>query len=365
MIKVKVFSAGSIGNHLTQACRRMGWDVVVVDPNPEALRRMKEEIYPKRYGAWDDSIRLFLPENAPKNNFDVIFLGTPPDVRMNVALDALKEQPRLIQLEKPLFIPMMEDEQRKLLEQFAYQAKNQNVSLVVGYEYVLGQGATAISNFFKRNNIGRISILEVAFREEWSGIFGAHPWLSGPHETYLGFWKRGGGASGEHSHAIHFWQYFATLLGLGQIAQVSSMMNMVRNEKVEYDSSCAMHVITETGFQGRIVQDVLMDPPRMSMRIQGETGFVEWARYALSGIGTVEDVVFGKKIKNGYETNEKQFIIKRPDDFFVEIQHIDNILQNKISATESPIAFETGVLAMETVTSAHISRMNNSSFVQL
>ncbi len=31
----------------------------------------------------------------------------------------------------------------------------------------------------------------------------AHPWLAGPQDSYLGFWRRGGGASGEHSHAIY------------------------------------------------------------------------------------------------------------------------------------------------------------------
>ena len=39
-------------------------------------------------------------------------------------------------------------------------------------------------------------------------VFAAHPWLSGPWETYLGYTERGG-ALAEHSHALNLWQYLA------------------------------------------------------------------------------------------------------------------------------------------------------------
>jgi len=58
-MKVKIYGAGSIGNHLAQASRRMGWEVAVVDPAAVALERMRKDIYPARYGAWDGSIELY------------------------------------------------------------------------------------------------------------------------------------------------------------------------------------------------------------------------------------------------------------------------------------------------------------------
>jgi len=45
-VKVKIFGAGSIGNHLANASRRLDWQVDVVDIDPAALKRMREEIYP-------------------------------------------------------------------------------------------------------------------------------------------------------------------------------------------------------------------------------------------------------------------------------------------------------------------------------
>ena len=47
--------------------------------------------------------------------------------------------------------------------------------------------------------MGKLQTLDVEFREYWGGIFEAHPWLNGPQDSYLGFWKRGGGAWGTFS----------------------------------------------------------------------------------------------------------------------------------------------------------------------
>jgi 3-hydroxyacyl-CoA dehydrogenase len=41
MIKVKIYGAGSIGNHLAHACRTKGWDVTLCDKDPEVIKRGK------------------------------------------------------------------------------------------------------------------------------------------------------------------------------------------------------------------------------------------------------------------------------------------------------------------------------------
>ena len=45
-MNVKIFGAGSIGNHLAHASRKIGWDVSICDLDPEALKRTRNEIYP-------------------------------------------------------------------------------------------------------------------------------------------------------------------------------------------------------------------------------------------------------------------------------------------------------------------------------
>ena len=91
MTRVKVIGAGSIGNHLSNASRRLGWQVDLVDNDRAALERTRAEIYPARYGAWDAEIALHHSSEAPRGGHDYIFVGTPPDGRgqRHVALGLL------------------------------------------------------------------------------------------------------------------------------------------------------------------------------------------------------------------------------------------------------------------------------------
>lgn len=361
-MKVKIFGAGSIGIHLAQASRRKGWEVLVVDVNKDALDRMKNEIYPARYGSWDSKIELALVTEAPKGGFDIIFIGTPPDVRMKVALEALKEEPKVLQLEKPFFVPMINDNKKAEYQNFLTELEKHDTKVVVGYEYVLGEATSKVRKFIANSDFGKVKILEVAFRENWKGIFGAHPWLSGPQDTYLGFWERGGGASGEHSHAIHYWQYFANLLDIGKVSEVSASMKMMSDSAIDCDEQCFMTLITEKGFISRIVQDVVTDPPLMSMRIQREKAFAEWYRFAEPGKGNVELIKLAElNDKGGWDVKEEKIYVKRPDDFYHEICHIADIMENRQDIESSPIGLKTGISAMEIVTAAHLSRLNNSS----
>jgi predicted dehydrogenase len=105
VFKVKVLGAGSIGNHLSNAARTMGWSVDLCDVDAQALERTRTQIYPMRYGKWDESIRLFDSSKAPSGGYDLIFIGTPPHVHIQLALQALAEKPKAILIEKPVCGP--------------------------------------------------------------------------------------------------------------------------------------------------------------------------------------------------------------------------------------------------------------------
>ena len=61
---ILIFGAGSIGNHMAYAARKLNYDVGVTDINKKALLRMKDRIFPKRYGYWDKKIKLINYEDA-------------------------------------------------------------------------------------------------------------------------------------------------------------------------------------------------------------------------------------------------------------------------------------------------------------
>lgn len=352
-MKVKIIGAGSIGNHLAQASRRMGWEVTVVDTDAEALRRMREEIYPARYGVWDSAIELYESGRGPKGNFDIIMIGTPPQVRMRLALEALREAPKVLQLEKPLTMPFDPDLRRFIA---AYR-KQKKTSVAVGYDHAIGKPIARVAELLRQKAIGDVLTLDVEFREHWQGIFKAHPWLKGPHDSYLGFWKKGGGASGEHSHALHLFQYLAKEAGLGFWTKVSSALKVEKNGKAEYDSIAAFTLRLSSGKIGRVIQDVITLPTRKWARIQGTRGFIEWhcgghptgdlVRFAC-GDGVVKEEIFAKK---------------RPDDFYEEMLHIQAILDKKVNAKDSPLSFESGVSVMEVLETAW--KNPNASFLPI
>jgi predicted dehydrogenase len=342
MMKVKVLGAGSIGNHLSNASRAMGWDVDLCDVDPVALTRTRNEIYPGRYGKWDEGIRLFEVKDAPKGGYDLIFIGTPPDWHVPLALEAVAEKPRAILVEKPFCTPDLKDAQTLFAA-----AKAAGVAVFTGYDHVVGKAAEKMVEIATSGSLGAIQTLDVEFREFWGGIFAAHPWLSGPGDTYLGYWKRGGGASGEHSHAANLWQHFAHAIGAGRVVEVQAALEKVSDGKVEYDKLCLLNLKTESGLIGRVVQDVVTNPPRKWSRIQGADGYAEWQCGFKPGV----DAVFEGGAKG--QTAEHLFPKTRPDDFIQELKHIEAALA--ADPEQSGISVARGLDTMLVVAAAHKS----------
>ena len=337
-MRIKIIGAGSIGNHMAHAARRMAWAVTLCDRDPAALERTRTEIYPSRYGAWDEAIETCGPGSDPKGGFDLIVIGTPPDSHIEAALGALEERPRAILVEKPFCAPDLEGAQS--LYERTIEA---DVAAFTGYDHVVARSTQEVAEIVERD-LGDILLLDVAFREHWAGIFKAHPWLDGPADTYLGFWERGGGASGEHSHALNLWQHFAHVAGAGRVVEVSASLDYVRAKGLDYDRACFLNLRTEKGLLGRVVQDVITTPPLKWARIQGSKMAVEWHCNA----GPEEDTV----TVFGATAETRRFPKTRPDDFIQELSHIETVLAR---GGPSPISIERGLDTMLVVAAAHLS----------
>ncbi len=351
-MNVKIYGAGSIGNHLAHGCRNKGWDVLMCDVDPGALERTKQDIYPARYGTWDEQIRLTTPEQLDDETFDVVIIGTPPDSHLKIAKENLANNPpKVLLLEKPVCTPSLGGAQ-EILD----VAKQAGTFACVGYNHVLTDNTKRAAAILKDRTIGEPLTLSVKFREHWGGIFNAHPWLKGPQDTYLGFWERGGGACGEHSHAINLWQHLANLCGFGRIVEVSATLDMVKEDTgTNYDRVCLIQVRTENGVVGDIAQDVVTEPAQKMGRIQGNQGFLEWYCNFASG---QDALIYG----DGANPPQQEIFEKtRPDDFKGEIDHLEEILNNPlqegagVGVENSPIALERGLDTMLVIAAAHLS----------
>ena len=350
MTKVKIYGAGSIGNHLAHASRQMNWDVLMCDLDEMALQRTKSEIYPKRYSTWDDQIQLSTVKDAPKEGFDVVFIGTPPNTHIDLALDVLNhEKPRVLAIEKPLCTPSLDGAQ-KLYD----TAKNSNTTVLVGYNHTLCDNTKKAEEYLRRDEIGKITKMTADIQEHWGGIFEAHPWLRGPQDTYLGYSAKGGGATGEHSHGINIWQHFARVLDLGKIVGVTAEMDVVQKEGTDYDRNAAIFVSTDKGLHGTITQDVVTSPTRKHAYIQGEEGALEWQ---IRSDPKHDSVTYHHR--RGSKPRKVDIPQERPADFLCEAMHIDGILQGKIRPEDSPISLERGLDTMLVIAAAYQSHKQN------
>jgi predicted dehydrogenase len=303
---------------------------------------MRTDIYPKRYGKWDESIELFNSRDVPVGEFDLIFIGTPPASHLSLGLRALEERPKAILIEKPLCPPALE-----LAQSIYLESKTSTTRIFVGYDHVVSKATREVEKLFKQGIIGEIITLDAEFREHWGGIFAAHPWLNGPGDSYLGYWERGGGASGEHSHATNLWQHFAHIVSAGRVIEVDAMLKYVVEGKVAYDRLCLLNLKTDRGLVGRVVQDVVTVPSRKQVKLAGTKGSIEW----INGFGPEGDAVICRL--SGMAEQVTLIPKKRPDDFIEELKHIQMRIEDK--SLDSPICLDRGLDTMLVIAAAHVS----------
>jgi predicted dehydrogenase len=341
LASIKIVGAGSIGNHLSHAFRERDHAVTLCDLDPDALRRTREEIQPARYGAFDDAIRLADANTVATDPFDVVIVGTPPDTHLRIARAQLEHAPpRVLLIEKPLCPPDMNG-----CRELQALAAEKDVFVGVGFNHTLTHNTVLATQWLRKHSIGEIVTLRSMTREHWGGIFGAHPWLAGPHDSYLGFTARGGGAIGEHCHAINIFQHFSREIGKGRISHVSAMLDWVEEAETgaRYDRIAQLHVRTEAGLVGTIVQDVVTQPARKWLRVEGERGYLEWEVNADASHDAIRTLADG-------ESSTVLIPKTRPDDFRNEVLHVEALLAGSESA--SPIALERGLETMLVVAAA-------------
>jgi predicted dehydrogenase len=222
--------------------------------------------------------------------------------------------------------------------------KSAGVFAAVGYNHCLGTNTMAVEELIHSGLLGQLKTISARTREHWSGIFAAHPWLSGPMDSYLGYSHRGGGATGEHSHAINIWQHFAHVAGAGRVREVSANLDVVSGGGLEYDQLAFIALKTEHGLLGDVIQDVITFPAEKLARLQGNDGFVEWRVNYRPG----HDAVLSSK--NGGPLEERLIKKTRADDFRAEIDHLALILEGKVS--HSPIELGRGLDTLMVIAAA-------------
>ena len=164
------------------------------------------------------------------------------------------------------------------------------------------------------------------------------------HQIVIRFWERGGGASGEHSHALNLWQHLAKESKLGTILNINHMLDYYKDKQVNYDKICMLNLDTVDGYKGRVIQDVITKPSKKIAFIQGTLGRIEWICHFKKNSDKI--IIYSN-------TNKKKtlyFSKKRPDDFITELKHVCYCIKNN---KKSPISLENGLETMKILKKIH------------
>jgi predicted dehydrogenase len=323
-MRAAVIGAGSVGNHLAYSARKLDWQITVFDRDQEALDRFQREIFPSRYGFFDTGITLSLVENLfsdKYSSFDVILIGTPPDTHLEILRAAVELKPHAIFIEKPFCPPTESDifESKKIIE------NNPFIKFFCGYNHRL---SIVTKNLLESLHSVRSKVinLEVDWLESWDGILRAHPWINGPGETYLGSLARGGGALFEHSHGLDLWWQIANNLGLGLPIEVKAEMKRISDSNVgtDYDERVHIEISTESGFVGKVHQDVLKSPSQKKIYVSTDRHeFI--AEYGRDNRDKLSCIPLNGDI-GGFSL---ELMKPRPTDFDPELELIDNMLSKR------------------------------------
>jgi len=341
-LRAKIIGAGSIGNHLAHSCRTRNWDVALYDIDENALVRSKSLIYPQRYGQWDNaiSLRSFSPNDAEK--FDAVFIGTPPDSHIEIAIKQIKlGVAKTIIIEKPLCTPDLSG-----LKELIEISNETNTKVLVGYNHRLTQVTQDAKKLLEEYDLGKVLSIRAQTRESWDGILSAHPWLNSPQDSYLSSIAQGGGALLEHSHALNLFQYFANLTGVGNVQFVTAVQDLVTVGNRTYDQISQLSVKTSSGCFGLVEQDVISLPSVKSIRVDGDRATL------LIEISSKCDTI-SFYLKSG-ESTIREIQKTRPDDFLPEILHIEDLIQNPelLSPLDINFAVETMLIIVAAMESS-------------
>lgn len=352
IIRAKIIGAGSAGNHLAHACCNLGWQVSLYDRNHSALERTRDEIYPDRYGDWNENIRLCFAGNPRDEKFDIVIIATQARSHLELAIAELKAHPpRVLLIEKPLARPDDPDLQNFLQLAGSLADKTE---ILVGYNLNLTANSRIVCDMLRGRRIGRLHTIDVRFREDIAYFQKAHPWLN-IYERDTCSTMDGGGACAEQSHALALWQLFAATARMGNITTVRARQSFQTVDERSFDSETLISLETDGGLLGSIHTDLKTSPAEKHARLIGDDGKIDWWLSYRDGIDVVELAT---------EDSRERLEIKksRPDDFRHQMEYIDRYLRDPSAANRAklaPLSLRQGLDTYRLILAAHLSGSEN------
>ena len=302
---ILIFGAGSIGTHHANAARSLNCNVLICDIDSSKFEYMKNNLYPERYGSWDNKIKFVSYRDVFETNniYDLIIIGVPPKNHLALlkkCFASLKFKKILV--EKPLCVF---NQSFAFINRLRYKNK-----IYCGFNHSISESILFLINLILKNKIGKIKNIEINWKEDFNLILKAHPWIKSLKHSYLSNINEGGGGCHEYSHAIHLALILKNILFKNK-TQVCKDMVYKKRSGLYYDS------VAKITFKDKLRSinlniDTILDPCEKNIKLIGDKGTIFWERRIEKNYEKIE-------IRKSKNLNYK-FKLTRRDDFINEIR---------------------------------------------
>ena len=330
---VLIFGAGSIGNHMAYAARKLKLNVYITDIKNVSLVLMKKIIYKKRYGFWDNKIKIIKYENVfnLKKYFDLIIIGTPPESHIETFFKIKKKLNfNKILIEKPL------TNFKNNLKIFINEKHLIRNKVFIGYNHSISKSFLFFLKLLKNKNKSELNEINIEWKESWKKIMDAHFWLKRLNKSYISKTRHGGGALHEHSHGLHI---LILLLKIFKIKIKKIKKNIFFNKKLKYDESVNIDIIKDN-ILINYNTNLISYRVKKKVMVAGNNFSISWINNFKKNY---DAVIFNNKNQNKIYKFKKT----RSSEFQNEIKYLLNI--KKSNVIKSNLNISSGIEVMKLI----------------
>ena len=249
--KILIIGGGSIGQRHLRNLLALGFkDIFVADINKKKLDEIE-----KQY-----KIKIFIDyRNALKENWDAVFICTPPVFNIKIASEILSAEKNkcAIFIEKPLSNNLAG------VPSLIKKAQKYRVPIMIGYNLRFHPLIIKTKDILDKKLLGKIYCVRSEMGQylpDW------HPWED-YRRGYSANKKLGGGIVLDDIHDIDYLCWF-----FGDVNKVSGLVEKVSNLEINTEDYADIMFYFKNGVIGQMHMDYLQRAPSRSFKVIAEKG---------------------------------------------------------------------------------------------
>lgn len=278
-----------------------------------------------------------ITEALKNHSPDIVVVSNPTSLHLDVAIPAAETGCHLL-LEKPISHTM------DRVSTLANIVKQQDVSVLVGFQFRFHPGLQRIKQLLDEDAIGPVTSVHV----HWGEYLPAwHPW-----EDYRGGYAArsdlGGGVLLTLCHPFDYLRWL-----IGEVDAVSAMTEQEGGLDIEVEDTANVMLRFANGALGTVHLDYVQRPPTHTLQITGQHGRILWDN---------EDggVRWYQVDSETWETEKMSADFERNILFVEEVKHLLNCVEN---GAEPCVNLADGIAAQKIVLAAKESNREGKEVI--